>query len=420
MSRPFWDYQARCSWMLRQGKPVSDVCIYLGDDVPMRIMSHRLPDLPQGYDFDAFTTDALLHRMTAKDGRICLPDGVSYRMMILPPDGQLPDEVRQQISQFRQRGVAIYDPQTDRRTLAEALRDAGMQPDVEAPRANSLYFCHRRTDTADIYFLNNHNDSIMSGPFTFATIAPSAEMWNPVTGERQPLQTLTAGNRSTFHLEMAPRQSFFVVFSHQAQPSVSPTKAVRQQAVQFSQWTVTFDTRMGGPSETVLMSSPGNWAASDDPRIKYYSGTAVCHSTFRMNKFTWKHKYLLTFPLLNAAAEVIINGQSAGIVWCSPWTIDVSRLLRCGTNHKNCAWPIAFGTASWVTPACQSRSASRGRPPRWLSPMTNSCHPDWQEKSSSANTPFKTYRCPLIGLTARLSRKQGLMINSFSKQQFLY
>ena len=350
MSRPFWDYQARCSWMLRQGKPVSDVCIYLGDDVPMRIMSHRLPDLPQGYDFDAFTTDALLHRMTAKDGRICLPDGVSYRMMILPPDGQLPDEVRQQISQFRQRGVAIYDPQTDRRTLAEALRDAGMQPDVEAPRANSLYFCHRRTDTADIYFLNNHNDSIMSGPFTFATIAPSAEMWNPVTGERQPLQTLTAGNRSTFHLEMAPRQSFFVVFSHQAQPSVSPTKAVRQQTVQFSQWTVTFDTRMGGPSETVLMSSPGNWAASDDPRIKYYSGTAVCHSTFRMNKFTRKHKYLLTLPLLNAVAEVIINGQSAGIVWCSPWTIDVSRLLRCGTNHielrmANSLWNRLVGDA---------------------------------------------------------------------------
>ena len=60
--------------MMRQGQPVSDLCIYLGDDVPMRILSHRLPDLPQCYDFDAFTTDALLHRMTAKDGRICLPE----------------------------------------------------------------------------------------------------------------------------------------------------------------------------------------------------------------------------------------------------------------------------------------------------------------------------------------------------------
>ena len=70
--------------MMRQGKPVADACIYLGDDVPMRTLSHRLPDLPQGYDFDAFTTDALLHRMSAKDGRISLPDGISYRLMILP------------------------------------------------------------------------------------------------------------------------------------------------------------------------------------------------------------------------------------------------------------------------------------------------------------------------------------------------
>lgn len=350
MSRPFWDYQARCSWMLRQGKPVSDVCIYLGDDAPMRIMGHRLPDLPQGYDFDAFTTDVLMHRMTAKDGHIVLPDGVSYRMMILPPDGQLPDEVRQQISQFRQRGIAIYDPQTDSRTLAEALRDAGIQPDVEGPRAAGLYFCHRRTSTADIYFLNNHNDCVRTGPFTFAATAASAELWDPVTGERHPLQTITVGDRITIHLEMAPRQSYFVVFCHQAQPSVFPTTAVRQQTVQTSQWSVTFDTRMGGPSETVLMSSPGNWAASDDPHIKYYSGTAVCHSTFRMDKFTQEHKYLLTLPLLNAAAEVIINGQLAGIVWCSPWTLDVSRLLRRGLNHielrmTNCLWNRLVGDA---------------------------------------------------------------------------
>ena len=84
VSKPFWDYQARCSWMLRQGKPVSDFCLYLGDDIPARILGHKLPAFPQGYDFDAFTTDALKNRMTAKNGRIVLPDGVSYSMMILP------------------------------------------------------------------------------------------------------------------------------------------------------------------------------------------------------------------------------------------------------------------------------------------------------------------------------------------------
>ncbi len=124
VSKPFWDYHARCSWMLRQGKPVSDFCLYLGDDIPARILSHKLPEFPQGYDFDAFTTDALKNRMAVKDGRIVLPDGVSYSMMILPQDGQLTEESKTLIDHFRQQGVAVYDPQTDSRSLAETIRAA--------------------------------------------------------------------------------------------------------------------------------------------------------------------------------------------------------------------------------------------------------------------------------------------------------
>ena len=356
LSKPFWDYQARCSWMLRQGKPVSDICYYLGDDIPARILSHKLPDIPQGYDFDAFTTDALLSRMSASDGRIILPDGVSYRMMILPSDGQLPDEVRQQISRLRQQGISIYNPQTDSRTLPEALRDFGMQPDVEAPRADGLYFCHRRTDTADIYFLHNHSDQEITGTFRFNFTASAAELWNPVTGERTPLPSSNNPNSSSTALPLTlhARESYFIIFSDAPRPvacdAIASTKIPTEEVPLTQPWTVTFDTQMGGPSETILMSSPLNWAASDDPRIRYYSGTAVCRSTFRMDNLTRKHKYLLTLPLLNAAAEVLINGQSAGIVWCSPWETDITGLLRSGKNTielriANTLWNRLVGDA---------------------------------------------------------------------------
>ena len=205
MSRPFWDYQARCSWMMRQGKPVADACIYLGDDVPMRTLSHRLPDLPQGYDFDAFTTDALLHRMSAKDGRISLPDGISYRLMILPPDGPMTDQAQQQIEAFRQQGVAIYNPQTDNRSLETFLRDAGIQPDVEAPGAKHLYFAHRRTVDEDIYFLNNHSDDCITNSFVFNTDAAGAELWDPVTGVRRPLSIQSLHGRTTIRLKISIR-----------------------------------------------------------------------------------------------------------------------------------------------------------------------------------------------------------------------
>ena len=350
MSRPFWDYQARCSWMMRQGKPISDICIYLGDDVPMRILSHRLPDLPQGYDFDAFTTDALLHRMTAKDGLISLPDGISYRMMILPSEGQLTDKALQKIERLRQQGAVIYDPQTDRRTLAEALHQAGIQPDVETPHGEQLYFAHRRTANEDFYFLNNHSDQPINGYFTFATAAEGAELWDPVSGERHHLMATCADSRSTVQLNMAPRESFFVVFGSQNQQHDHQTVTTQVIPVTPSEWTVSFDAKKGGPSETIRLQTLGDWTTSDNPHIKYYSGTAICKASFKMARYNRRHSYRLSLPLLNAAAEVIINGQSAGIVWCSPWIVDVSHLLRRGTNNielrmANCLWNRLVGDA---------------------------------------------------------------------------
>ena len=354
MSRPFWDYQARCSWMMRQGQPVSDICLYLGDDVPMRTLSHRLPDLPQGYDFDAFTTDALLHRMSAKDGRICLPDGVSYRMMILPSEGQLTAPARRQTDLLRQQGAVVYDPQTDSRTPAEALRAAGILPDVETPHGEPLYFAHRRTASEDIYFLNNHGDQSIHGTFTFATTADVAELWDPVSGERHRLAATSADGRSSVPLHMVPRESFFIVFGHGSQlfDSRADSQAVDTLVIPLTptEWLITFDAKMGGPAETIRMQTLGDWTQSDDPRIKYFSGTAICKASFKMARYHRRHSYRLHLPLLNTAAEVIINGRSAGVVWCSPWTVDVGRLLRRGTNHielrmANCLWNRLVGDA---------------------------------------------------------------------------
>ena len=350
MSRPFWDYQARCSWMMRQGKPVADACIYLGDDVPMRTLSHRLPDLPQGYDFDAFTTDALLHRMSAKDGRISLPDGISYRLMILPPEGPMTDQAQQQIEAFRQQGVAIYNPQTDKRSLETFLRDAGIQPDVEAPGAKHLYFAHRRTVDEDIYFLNNHSDDCITNSFVFNTDAAGAELWDPVTGVRRPLSIQSLLGRTAIRLEMAPRESYFVIFGHQdRQVSPSPERTTVTNLMR-SPWQVTFDAKMGGPSEAITFDQLTDWTKHDDARIKYYAGTAIYRNTFKLKQKVPHASYCLETGKLSGAAEVLINGQTAGIIWCSPWRFDITTLLHKGDNQielrvANCLWNRLVGDA---------------------------------------------------------------------------
>jgi hypothetical protein len=83
-SPAFFTYLARCQFMLQQGVFAGDVCYYLGDRPPV-IAPPKAEDpaLGPGFDFDYANTEALLTRMSVENGRIVLPDGLSYRLLVL-------------------------------------------------------------------------------------------------------------------------------------------------------------------------------------------------------------------------------------------------------------------------------------------------------------------------------------------------
>ena len=84
---PGWlSYLARCQHLLRQGRFAADFCYYYGEDVPNFVpaRSHEDPPLPAGFDCDTINTEVLLGRLSAADGRLTLPDGLSYRYLVLP------------------------------------------------------------------------------------------------------------------------------------------------------------------------------------------------------------------------------------------------------------------------------------------------------------------------------------------------
>ena len=128
-SKPFWDYQARCAYIMRQGMPLIDLCVYLGENAPVKILTHRLPDIPGGFDFDAFTSDALFTRMSAKNGQIVLPDGMSYRMMILPGNGEITLEALKKIADLVNQGISVYGTKA---RYSETFADIGKKKEYEA------------------------------------------------------------------------------------------------------------------------------------------------------------------------------------------------------------------------------------------------------------------------------------------------
>jgi hypothetical protein len=84
-SSAWHEYLARCQYMLRQGLYVADLCFLEPESSPQDFRSpvkygHDRP----GYDFDGCTPEVVLTRMSVQGGRLVLPDGMSYRMLVLP------------------------------------------------------------------------------------------------------------------------------------------------------------------------------------------------------------------------------------------------------------------------------------------------------------------------------------------------
>ena len=89
---------------------------------------------------------------------------------------------------------------------------------------------------------------------------------------------------------------------------------------------------MGGPDKALKLSKLEDWTKSSDERVKYYSGIAVYSGSFHWDGKDADCSRYLHFEGLNWTAKVKINGQDAGIVWCSPWEIEIGHLLKKGRN----------------------------------------------------------------------------------------
>ena len=102
-SSAFFSYLSRCQYLLQEGKFVGDVCYYIGEQTPSLVPpQYIIPSLGLGYDCDYTNVEVLLTRMSVKDGRIVLPDGMSYRLLYLQNCVSPDKEICEAVSRYQQ------------------------------------------------------------------------------------------------------------------------------------------------------------------------------------------------------------------------------------------------------------------------------------------------------------------------------
>jgi hypothetical protein len=383
---PFMTYLARCSFLLQQGKPVADVAYLLNEGAPSTMpfwgRTSLEPSRVPGYDYDYLNADALLTRISAgPGGRLALPDGPSYRVLVLPPTDRMTLPVARKVRELVRGGATVLGPRPDgtpglsggaaadaevraigaelwgdldgvsrtRRAvgtgtvawnapLAELLLTLGAAPDVEHSRAldGSLAWIHRRLDGADVYYVANVADSARDVEARFRVDGREAELWHPTTGTIEPASYGVANGRTTVPLRLDAHESAFVVFRR---ATTAPSRSVPLATLATldsvrGPWRVTFPPGLGAPT-SVTLPTLASWSASADSGVKYFSGTATYATTLRVPQASLRPgaRLLLDLGRVGDLAEVTVNGRSLGVEWTAPYRVDVTDALRAGENR---------------------------------------------------------------------------------------
>ena len=114
-SAAWHEYLARCQFLLREGLFVADICFLEPEGSPMRFTptlpggGSMLPERPR-YNFDGCTPEVLLTRMKVKDGKLVLPDGMSYRLLVLPQIETMTPALLRKIKELVQAGATVLGP----------------------------------------------------------------------------------------------------------------------------------------------------------------------------------------------------------------------------------------------------------------------------------------------------------------------
>jgi len=267
------DYLRRCTVLLQTGKHVADVAYFISEDAP-KMVGPQQPALPPGYDYDFINADVIEHRLAVKDGRLVLPNGMSYRLLALPESATMRPALLKKIRALVKAGATVVGAppsrspslenfpkcdaevqalareiwdQTDAkqagehqfgkgrvfwgRSLETIFGELGLPPDFET--SAKLGFTHRHSADADIYFVANPKAASLTTTAAFRVGDRAPELWRPDSGriDRPPVYDAADGV-VRMPLSFGPAGSVFVVFREKAAPPAERIVSVTGQGAE--------------------------------------------------------------------------------------------------------------------------------------------------------------------------------------------
>ena len=382
-TQTWWDlagdwfkYQSRCQWMLQEGTFVADVLFFCGEQAPNGGRSTEDDSfkedmsLPSGYNWDICATK-VMEMLKVEDGRVVVPGGVSYALLVLPPQETMSERMLETVGRLldagakvcclkkptRSPGLVGY-PAADGRVCAladkvwakgvmtckpaEALAKLGVAPDFTStetdPKNGGARYTHRRNAEADWYFvaLNNSEEKSFEASFRIAGRQP--EIWDAEKGTVVDApQWRVENGRTVVTLDFPPSGSAFVVFRRPAENAPVAKSGIQMKAsapppvAVEGAWSVTFpvDWYTGGTARrTVEFPALACWTVHSDPDIRFFSGTATYAKRVPYAAPSEGVRTILDLGEVKNFAVVKVNGRTFPVLWRPPYRVDITDAIK--------------------------------------------------------------------------------------------
>lgn len=242
--RAFNDYVARNSYVLQQGRPVADVLILKDEAISSGTPNYN-NIIPFGYRWDITDASSLVQRISAKDGKMVTPDGMTYSILMVTPMERTSPETLSKIKYLVDNGAIVVLPDekpqgylgldsskdnkvkaladelwnnssTFRGNIADVLASQSIQPDFafSASHKNAqIHFAHHSAGNEEVYFVANHRRRPERVTVECRVSGKVPTLWNPETGETGitiPYKVET--NKTILNLDLTECGASIIVF----------------------------------------------------------------------------------------------------------------------------------------------------------------------------------------------------------------
>ncbi len=261
--------------------------------------------------------------------------------------------------------------------IKQALQALQITDDYTVVKADSAQFVkciHRTGKEAEVFFVANLSKQPQFITVSLNVTGKVPEIWQAENATAVPATVWKQeGGRTLVTLHLNDFQSTFVVFR---QPTLQKNATVTNvqvlegnaQGIFWNQQSISTTmakkmqlTYADGKSEVVQLANSTsknvdtNWrvqlypkldssfsidvpylrdlSTHADERVKYFAGKAVYTKQIQLaaNQISDKNT-IIDLGKLSAIAELSVNGQSVGVLWYPPYTADISKWLKPGTN----------------------------------------------------------------------------------------